>query len=55
MAHRFKDVDISQVKISNYTDLLPESLQKQVVTFLPPHGSFDDNCLRRYLENIKNY
>jgi hypothetical protein len=55
MAHRFKDVDISKVKISNHTELLPESLQKQIENFLPPHGSFDDACLRRYLENIKNY
>jgi hypothetical protein len=23
--------------------------------FLPPEGSFDDGCLRRYLENVRNY
>ncbi len=55
MAHRFKDVNIPMITINNHIDLLPESLQKQVEIFLPPHGSFDDSCLRRYLENLKNY
>ena len=55
MAHRFKDVDIPQITIKNHIELLPESLQRQVEIFLPPHGSFDDGCLRRYLENLKNY
>jgi hypothetical protein len=35
--------------------LLPESLVNQVEMFLPPEGSFDDDCLKRYLENLKNY
>jgi len=34
---------------------LPESLANQVEMFLPPSGSFDDGCLRRYLENLKKY
>ena len=54
MAHRFKDVDISAITINNHIDLLPESLQKQVEIFLPRHGSVDDGCLQRYLENLKN-
>ena len=55
MAHRFKNVDIPKVTLRNYADLLPISLVKQVEVFLPPHGSFDNACLRRYLENVKNY
>ena len=55
MAHRFKDVDIPQITIKNHIELLPESLQKQVEIFLPPHGSFDNASLRRYLEHVKNY
>ena len=54
-AHRFKNVDIEKITIKNYADLLPISLIKQVEIFLPPHGSFDNACLRRYLENVKNY
>jgi hypothetical protein len=55
MAHRFRNVDIASVTIENHTQLLPESLVNQVEMFLPPEGSFDDDCLRRYLENLKNY
>ena len=55
MAHRFKDINISEITLSNYKDLLPESLIKQVEIFLPPNGSFDKRCLQRYLENVKNY
>ena len=54
-AHRFKDVNIAKITITNYVDLLPTSLKKQVEAFIPPHGSFDTLCLQRYLENIKNY
>jgi hypothetical protein len=55
MAHRFRNVDIDSVTIENHVQLLPESLVNQVVMFLPPEGSFDDGCLKRYLENLKNY
>ena len=55
MAHRFKSVQIEEVTLENHGDLLPESLVRQVEMFLPPSGSFDDECLRRYLENLKNY
>ena len=55
MAHRFKNINISEVTIKNYTDLLSESLIKQVKDFIPPYGSFNDSILKRYLENIKNY
>ena len=55
MAHRFQGVEIAAVTLENHEDLLPESLIRQVEMFLPPSGSFDDGCLRRYLENLKNY
>lgn len=55
MAHRFKGVDITEVTVANHRETLPPSLATQVSMFLPPEGSFDDECLRRYLENIWNY
>jgi hypothetical protein len=55
MAHRFRDVDLSAVSVENCEESLPESLFRQLEMFLPPEGSFDDGCLRRYLENLKNY
>lgn len=55
MAHRFQNIDIGSITVENHEDFLPESLVRQVDMFLPPSGSFDDGCLRRYLENLKNY
>jgi hypothetical protein len=52
---RFKNLDISLVSVENHSQLLPESLVRQVEDFLPPFGSFDDGCLRRYLENLSAY
>jgi hypothetical protein len=55
MAHRFKGINIDAITVDNHIALLPKSLAEQVEMFLPPCGSFDDGCLRRYLENLKNY
>lgn len=55
MAHRFQGVDIPSITVENCVETLPESLAAQVLMFLPPEGSFDDECLRRYLENLRNY
>lgn len=55
MAHRFQGLNISCVTIENYSQVLPTSLANQVELFLPPSGSFDDECLRRYLENLKAF
>ena len=55
IAHRFINIDISKVTIKNYKQTLSESLQLQVEMFIPPEGSFDDGCLKRYLENVKTY
>lgn len=55
MSHRFDNVEIKKVTVANHVEVLPESLVNQVAIFLPPEGSFDDKCLRRYLEILKNY
>jgi len=55
MANRFTGITIDMITIENYKEELNESLAAQVEMFLPPSGSFDTECLRRYLENIKNY
>ncbi len=53
--HRLEGVDIDSITIKNHKELLPSSVALQVAEFLPPNGSFDDKCLRRYLEIIRNY
>ena len=55
MKNRFDTFTISQVTVDNCLSTLPLSLVNQVELFLPPHGSFDDQSLRRYLENVKEY
>jgi hypothetical protein len=55
LAHRFETFVIEEVNLENYKEILPVSLALQVECFLPPEGSFDDGCLRRYLEIIRNY
>ena len=52
IAHRFINIDISKVTVQNYKETLSESLSLQVEMFIPPEGSFDDGCLKRYLENV---
>jgi hypothetical protein len=55
MANRFDGWSIDDVTIKNFTEVLPSSLALQVEIFIPPSGSFDNQILRRYLENLKNY
>ncbi len=55
MSHRFNNIDIDGVTIGNHNELLPKSLCLQVEDFLPPNGSFNDACLRRYLEVVRTY
>ena len=55
MTNRFSNIDLSLVTIENHSQLLPESLVLQLEDFLPPFGSFDDECMRRYLENLCVY
>jgi hypothetical protein len=54
-SNRFKNLDITSVTIENAQEVLPESLYLQIENFFPPEGSFDTGCIRRYLENVKNY
>jgi hypothetical protein len=55
MAHRFHGINIEKVTVENHATTLSPSLALQVQDFLPPSGSFDDGCLRRYLEVLRNY
>lgn len=55
MSYRFAKVNIDIITLSNYQEFLPVSLAKQVEMFLPPEGSFDDSCLKRYLEIVRQY
>ena len=55
MTTRFQDIAIDDITIENHSQLLPESLVRQLEDFLPPFGSFDDGCIRRYLENLKKF
>ena len=47
--NRFSTFSIDEVTIENSGEMLPESIRLQVEMFLPPSGSFDSKCLRRYL------
>jgi hypothetical protein len=55
MTNRFNGLVLQTVTVKNYKETLPHSLAVQVQEFLPPIGSFDDGCLRRYLENVRTY
>ena len=52
MSNRFQDLEIDKLTIKNYGELLSSSLAEQVSIFIPPQGSFDDFCLRRYITVI---
>jgi hypothetical protein len=53
--NRFSNFSIDEVTLENLDELLPESIRLQIEMFLPPSGSFDGKCLRRYLKNLKEY
>lgn len=55
MTNRFYSLNLNAVTVENYSQVLPLSLVLQVEEFLPPTGSFDSGCLRRYLENVRTY
>jgi len=54
-SYRFADLDISQVTVENYKEILKTSLAEQVSIFIPPSGSFETSDLRRYLELVCSY
>jgi hypothetical protein len=53
MKHRFTDIEIDNITLENYAELLPISLAKQMSIFLPPEGSFETPDLQRYLKIMK--
>lgn len=55
VSYRFSDLDIHEVTVDNYEEMLTASLAEQVSMFLPPSGSFSTADLRRYLELLKSY
>lgn len=55
LSYRFNNLNIEEVTVNNYTELLVNSLAQQVSMFLPPSGSFETQDLRRYLELIRSY
>lgn len=54
-SYRFVNLDINEVTVDNYKELLVDSLAVQVEPFVPPIGSFETPDLRRYLELICSY
>jgi hypothetical protein len=54
-SYRFVDLEISDVTIENYKELLVDSLSEQVEMFIPPSGSFETADLQRYLELVCSY
>jgi len=54
-SYRFTDLDIAEVTIENYADMLVPSLVEQISMFIPPSGSFETPDLRRYLELVCGY
>lgn len=54
-SYRFVNLNIDEVTVENYKDLLVPSLAQQVEIFLPPSGSFETPDLRRYLELVCHY
>ena len=55
MSNRFQNLEIGKLTIENYREVLSSSLADQVSIFIPPQGSFDDLCLRRYITVIKEF
>jgi len=54
-SYRFVNLNIEDVTVDNYRDLLVPSLAQQVEIFVPPSGSFETPDLRRYLELVCHY
>ena len=55
MSNRFQNLELNKLTIENYREILSSSLADQVSIFIPPEGSFDDLCLRRYITVIKEF
>ena len=55
LSHRFNNLDIAEVTVENYEEMLTESLADQVSMFIAPSGSFKTPDLQRYLELLRTY
>lgn len=55
LSYRFTGLNVEDVTVENYEELLTASLAEQVSMFIPPSGSFKTPDLRRYLELLKTY
>ena len=55
LSYRFTNLNIDEVTVENYEEILIKSLAEQVIMFIPPSGRFRTPDLRRYLELLKGY
>ena len=55
LSYRFTNLNIDEVTVENYEEILTKSLAEQISMFIPPSGSFETPDLRRYLELLKTY
>lgn len=55
LSYRFSGLNVEDVTIENYEEMLTASLAEQISMFIPPSGSFKTPDLRRYLELLKTY
>jgi hypothetical protein len=55
LSYRFSNLNVADVTVENYEEMLIASLAEQVSMFIPPSGSFKTSDLQRYLELLKTY
>lgn len=55
LSYRFSGLNVEDVTVENYEEMLTASLAEQISMFIPPSGSFKTPDLRRYLELLKTY
>jgi hypothetical protein len=55
LSYRFSNLNVEDVTVENYEEMLIASLAEQVSMFIPPSGSFKTPDLQRYLELLKTY
>jgi hypothetical protein len=55
LSYRFSDLNVKEVTVENYEEMLKPSLAEQVSVFIPPSGSFKTPDLQRYLDLLKTY
>jgi hypothetical protein len=55
LSYRFSGLNVEEVTVENYEEMLKPSLAEQVSVFIPPSGSFKTPDLQRYLDLLKTY